>query len=77
MFVNTLSADGNYHVQSCGNFQLPTQMQLCEKQKNFSQFSVLFLEATSTFKHFEKKDDGLSYCIFKITDSEKLRHTTL
>ena len=28
--------------------------------KLFCQFSVPFLESTSNFKNFEKKDDGLS-----------------
>ena len=30
-------------------------MQLSEKQKNFSEFSVPFLESTSSFEHMEKK----------------------
>ena len=55
MFVNTLSANGKYPVQYCRNLQLPTQMQLSEKRKFFSQFPVPFLESTSNFKNFEKK----------------------
>ena len=57
VFVNTLTADGNYLVPDCENFQLPIQMQLSEKRKTFSQFFVPVLESTSIFKHFEKKDD--------------------
>ena len=57
VFVNTLTADGNYLVPDCENFQLPIQMQLSEKRKTFSQFFVPVLESTSVFKHFEKKDD--------------------
>ena len=60
MFVNTLTADGNYPVQYCGNLQLPSKMILSQKRKIFSQFSVPFVESTSNFKHFEKKDDGFS-----------------
>ena len=57
VFVHTLTADGNYLVPDCENFQLPIQMQLSEKRKTFSQFFVPVLESTSIFKHFEKKDD--------------------
>ena len=56
-FVNTYIAVGKYLVQYCHNLQLPIQMQLSEKRKTFSQFFVTFLESTSNFKHFEKKDD--------------------
>ena len=57
MFVNTLAIDLMYPVQGCENLQLPIQMQLCEKQKNFSQFFVPFVESSSNLKHFEKKVD--------------------
>ena len=57
VFVNRLTADGKYPVQDCENLQLPIQMQLSEKRKSFSEFFVPFLESTSNFKHFEKKDD--------------------
>ena len=55
--VNTLTSDGKYPVQGCENLQLPIQMQLSEKQKNFSQFFVSFVESSSNLKHFEKKVD--------------------
>ena len=58
-FVNTLTADGKYHVQDWENFPLPIQM-LNEKRKSFSQFFVPFLESTPNFKKFEKKYDGHS-----------------
>ena len=60
MFVNTLTADGKYPVQYCRNLQLPTQMQLSEKRKIFSEFFVSFLEPRSNFKPFEREDDGNS-----------------
>ena len=52
--------------------QLPIQMQLSEKRKTFSQFFVPFLESTSNFKYFEKKDDGHTQYISEITRSENL-----
>ena len=57
VFVNTLTADGKYPVQECQNLQIPIEMQLSEKRKSFSKFFVPFLESTSNFNHFEKKDD--------------------
>ena len=57
MFVNTLTDDGMYRIQGCENLQLPIQMQLSEKEKNFCELFVPILDSTSNFKHFEKKDD--------------------
>ena len=72
VFVNTLTADGKYPVQGCENLQLPIQMQLSEKRKTFSEFFVPFLESTSNFKHFEKKDDRHTYFLSEITECERL-----
>ena len=57
VFVNTMTADGKYPIQDCDNLQLPIEMQLSKKRKTLSQFFVPFLESTSNFKHFERKDD--------------------
>ena len=54
-FVNRLTADGNYPVQDCENFQLPIQMQLSEKRKTFSQFFVLFSKPNSILNIFKKR----------------------
>ena len=57
VFVNTLIAADKYAVHDGDNLRLPIQMQWSEKRKNFSEFFVPFLESTSNFKHFQKKDD--------------------
>ena len=57
MFADTFPADGKYPVECYENLPLPNEMQLSEKEKIFSQIFVRFLESTSKFKHFEKKDD--------------------
>ena len=57
VFVNTLTDDGVYPVQGFENLQRAIQRQLSEKQKTFSELFVPFLNSTSNFKHFEKKDD--------------------
>ena len=72
VFVTTFNVDGKHPGSDCKNLQLPIQMQLSEKRKAFSQLFVPFLESTSNFKHFEKKDDRHSYFISEITDYERL-----
>ena len=57
VFVNTLTAEGMYAVQDSEKLELPIQMELSQKRKTVSQFLGPFLESTSNFKHFEKKDD--------------------
>ena len=58
VFLKTLTSDGKYPVQGSGNLQLRIEIQLSEKKKKkLSDFFVPFLESTSNFKHFEKKDD--------------------
>ena len=54
LFLNTLTANGKYLVESYENLQLPIQMQLSEKPKSFSKFFTLFLESTSNLNYFEK-----------------------
>ena len=56
VFVNILTADYKYPVQDCENLPLPIQMQLSEKRKTFSEFFVPFLESTSNFERFQRKD---------------------
>ena len=67
-----LNANHNYPVQDFGNLSSPIEMQLSLKPKKFSDFFVLFLESTSNFKYFPKKDDCHSHFIPEITDCEIL-----
>ena len=60
VFVNKLTAEGKYPVEDWENLSLPIQMQVSEKRNTLPQFFSAFLESTSNFKHFEKKDDGHS-----------------
>ena len=71
MFRNTLTSNDKYPVRDCVNLLSPIQMQLSLKATIFSDFFVSFLESTSNFKHFEKKDDCHSYFISEITDSDR------
>ena len=56
--LNTLTSNAKYPVEDWQNLQFPMQMQLSEKRKTFSELFVPFLESTSNFTHFHKKDDG-------------------
>ena len=72
LFQNTLTANDNYRVQDCENLPSPIQMSLSLERNFFSDLFVPFLESTSNFKHFEKKDDRHTYFISEITECEKL-----
>ena len=72
VFRNTLTANDKYPDRDCVKFSSPIEMQLSLKPTNFSDFFVLFLECTSNFKHFEKKDDRHAYFILQIAECEKV-----
>ena len=72
MFCKTLTANDKYPVQDCVDFLSPIEMELPLNPRNFSDFFVPFLESTSNFKDFEKKDDRHSYFISEITGCERL-----
>ena len=71
LLVNTLAADENYPVHNREYLTLPIQMQLSQKQ-TFSEFFAAFLKFSLNFKHFEKKDHPHRFCVFEVTDSEKI-----
>ena len=72
MLFDTLTADGKYAVQGSEKLPLPIQMQLSEKEKTFSRFFAPFLDSSSNFEHFERKDGRRSQGISEITDCENL-----
>ena len=57
VFLKSLRSDGKYPVLGSGNLQLRIEIQLAGRKKKLFDFFVPFLESTSNFKHFEKKDD--------------------
>ena len=72
MIRNTLTANDKYPVRDCVNSLSRIKMQLPLKRTIFSDFFVPFLEFTSNFKHFQKKDDSHSYFIWEIRDCERV-----
>ena len=57
MFRNTLTANDKYPFRDRENLLSAIQMEFSLKLKTFSDFLVPFLDSTSNFKHFGKKDD--------------------
>ena len=71
MFRNILTANDKYPFLDCVSLWSQIQMQLSQKPTIFSDFFIRFLESTSNFKLFEKKDDRHTYFISEITECEK------
>ena len=72
MFRGRLTVNDKYPARDCENFLSPIQTQLSLKPKTFSDYFVSFLESTSNFKDFGRKDDCQSYFTSEITDCERL-----
>ena len=72
LLLNTLAPNEKYPVLNRDNLTIPIHVQLCEKEKTFSEFFSSFLKSRLTFKYFEKKDDVDRFCISEITDSENV-----
>ena len=73
MFRNTLTANDKYLALDYVNLLSPVQMQLSLKPTIVSNFFVLFLDSTSNFKNFEKKDGPYTYFISEVPECERLR----
>ena len=56
LFVNTFTADDKHYLLNRENLAQRIQMQLSQKQKTFSQFSVAFLKSVLNFIHLPQKD---------------------
>ena len=57
LFVNTFTVDHKHSLLNRDNLTQPTQMQLSQKQKTFSQFFTAVLEFKLDFEHFQNNDD--------------------
>ena len=64
-----MTAEYKYSCRNKQNFQQQHQMQLSQKRKAFSEFSIAFVKCTSSLEHFEKKDEPSSWSIPEISDS--------
>ena len=57
LFINTLAVNNEHYLLERDNLSQPIQMQLCQKQTNFSEFFFAFLKSILNYKHLTKKDD--------------------
>ena len=60
LFGNTLPVNDKHYLVNRENLPQPIQMELCQKEKTFSQFFSAFLKSKLSFKHLTKKDDPRS-----------------
>ena len=72
LLVNTLATDEKYPVFNRGKLTIPIQMQLYQKQNDFSKFCASFLKSRLNFKYFESKDEPHRFRISEVTDSENV-----
>ena len=70
-FLNTLTANDTYSLNSKDKWMETIQMHLYQKQNNFSQFFSPFFKSALNFEHFPKKDNPHTLCISEITDHER------
>ena len=70
-FLNTLTANDKYSLNSKDKWMQKFQRHFPQKEKTFSQFFSPFFESALNFEHFQKKDDPHSLCISEITDHER------
>ena len=54
LFVNRLVVNDKHYLFNRDNLSQPIQMELCEKQKRFSEFFLAFLKSILNFIHLNK-----------------------
>ena len=70
--VNTLAADEKHPLLKRDNLTIPIQMQLSQKQKDFSQFFARFLKPTVNFKDFETNMTLIDFLFRKLRTPKTL-----
>ena len=71
LFVNALTADGQYSGSNMRNLRQQFQTPWSRKQKIFSGFFIAFLKCTWNLEHLQKKDEYPSLIISEIIDAER------
>ena len=65
-FLNTLTANDKYSLNSKDKWMQTIQMLLSQKQNIFSEFFAAFFESTLNFEHFQKKMTLIAYVFPKL-----------
>ena len=66
LLVNTLADDEKYPVLNRDNLTIPTQMELSQKQKTFSEVFAAFLKSYLNLERFEKKLTLIAFVFSKL-----------
>ena len=73
-FLNTLTANDKYSLNSKDKWMELIQMHLSQKQNIFAQFFSAFFESPLNFEHFQKKMTLIAYVFPKLpTTKDVLR----
>ena len=73
-FLNTLTANDKYSLNSKDKWMQTIQMLLSQKQNIFPQFFSAFFESALNFEHFQKKVTLIAYVFPKLpTTKDVLR----
>ena len=73
-FLNTLTANDKYYLNSKDKGMQTIQMHLSQKQNVFSDFFSTFFESALNFQHFQKKMSLIAYVFPKLpTTKDVLR----
>ena len=59
-FANTLAVNDKHYLVKRENLAQPIQIELSQKQKNFSEFLLAFLKSILNFKDLSKKVSQLA-----------------
>ena len=70
-FLNTLTGNDTYSLNSKDKSMQNIQMHLSQKENHFSEFFLPFFEYALNFEHSQKKDNPQILCISEITDQER------
>ena len=65
-FLNTLTANDKYSLNSKDKWMQTIQMLLSQKQKTFSEFFSEFFESALNFEHFQNKITLICYVFPKL-----------
>ena len=77
LFVNALTADGNYSGSFMQNLPQQFQTPLSKNQNIFSWFFIAFQKCAWNLQHFQKKDEYPSPIISEILDAERRGYLNL
>ena len=71
-FLNTLTADDKYSLNSKDRWMQTIQMNLSQKQNFFSEFLSTFFESSLNFGHFQKKMTLIGYVVSKLPTTKDM-----